>query len=338
VASPLPVATAHVVCALLFLADTLARALRLQVLVRAFGGSLGLWPAIAANFVEEAAAGLTPMRIGSTAGRAVMLARHDVSVRVTVLAGVVESSLMVPLVAVASAVVGFLFAPDWWATVGPRLERSARHLTPWLLLGGLLGVVAWVVARRVVPHHHHSLKRTLVHSAQEVRRLPPRVLATLAVLNVVSLVARVAILPVVAYTVPRARPLGQVVLGSFVMLFGQLFLPTPSGAGAVEVGMLAGGGGVTGHAASWVLLAWRFYTTFLPVGAGLLIGAFAGVFHLRSRRRGEAVEGNALADVAPAVDGKTAITPLSLAESPHGTELPRDIESPRSGPPSRSDR
>jgi uncharacterized membrane protein YbhN (UPF0104 family) len=57
-------------------------------------------------------------------------------------------------------------------------------------------------------------------------------------------------------------------VGSFALLYSQLILPTPSGAGAVELGFLGGAAGDLGGSAGWLLLAWRFYTN----GVGVLLG------------------------------------------------------------------
>jgi hypothetical protein len=50
----------------------------------------------------------------------------------------------------------------------------------------------------------------------------------------------------------------------------QLLLPTPSGAGAVELGFLGGAAGELGGRETSLLLEWRFYTN----AVGLLLGAW----------------------------------------------------------------
>src|SRR4029077_6657297 len=89
------------------------------------------------------------------------------------------------------------------------------------------------------------------------------------VLSLLSLGARLAILPILTRTAVSPPPFGAVTLSSFSLLYGQVLLPTPSGAGAVELGFLAGGAGIAGAAATRLLLAWRFYTALLPIAAVL---------------------------------------------------------------------
>jgi uncharacterized membrane protein YbhN (UPF0104 family) len=92
-------------------------------------------------------------------------------------------------------------------------------------------------------------------------------------LSLVNLVARVAILPVLALTLTSPPALGPMALGSFALLYSQLVLPTPAGAGPVELGFLGGAAGDLGAGEGWLLLAWRFYTSGIGVLLGVLIAA-----------------------------------------------------------------
>jgi uncharacterized membrane protein YbhN (UPF0104 family) len=50
-------------------------------------------------------------------------------------------------------------------------------------------------------------------------------------------------------------------------------LPTPSGAGAVELGFLGGAAGDLGAQDAWLLLAWRFYTNGIGVILGIVLAS-----------------------------------------------------------------
>jgi uncharacterized membrane protein YbhN (UPF0104 family) len=89
-------------------------------------------------------------------------------------------------------------------------------------------------------------------------------------MSLVNLGTRVAVLPVLALTLSSPPALGPMILGSFALLYSQLILPTPSGAGAVELGFLGGAVGELGEGQGWLLLAWRFYTN----GVGVLLGVW----------------------------------------------------------------
>jgi uncharacterized membrane protein YbhN (UPF0104 family) len=275
--STLSPAAAHALCVACVLADAAARALRLQLLVRPLGGALGFGAALAANAVEDAAAGLTPMRVGGTPARALVLTRRQVPVRIGVLATLAESALAAPVVLLVALLVGGAWAPGWWRTVGPRLGRSAVHVGPWLALGGALGIVAWLLVRRLLPGQHHAARRTLMHAAHELRRFPRGSLVGSVLLTLVSVVARIGVLPLLALALPGGAAIGPVILGSFALLYAQLLLPTPSGAGAVELGVLAGAAGVSGPATTGLLVAWRGYTTVAPIVAGAIAAAALGL-------------------------------------------------------------
>jgi uncharacterized membrane protein YbhN (UPF0104 family) len=106
------------------------------------------------------------------------------------------------------------------------------------------------------------------------------------VLTVVSIAARVAMLPALLTAAPSATPLLPTLLASFAVQYSQLLLPTPSGAGIVDLGLLAGVAGDLGGSAVTVLVLWRFFATGLPIGLGLGVGALYGL-SLAWRRPGQ---------------------------------------------------
>jgi uncharacterized membrane protein YbhN (UPF0104 family) len=110
------------------------------------------------------------------------------------------------------------------------------------------------------------MRRVLVY----LRRMPRWPLVASLPLSVIPIAARIAILPVLALTLPSPPPLEPVIFGSFALLYSQMVLPTPSGAGVVELGFLGGAAGELGEGQGWILLAWRFYTN----GLGVLLGVW----------------------------------------------------------------
>jgi uncharacterized membrane protein YbhN (UPF0104 family) len=106
-----------------------------------------------------------------------------------------------------------------------------------------------------------------------LRQVPAGPLAVGAAVSLFNVVARTLMLPVLALALPDHPPVGVMMVGSFVLLYSQLVLPTPAGVGAVELGFLAGLAGDLGSGEGELLVAWRFYT----VGAGALLGAILAV-------------------------------------------------------------
>jgi len=134
-------------------------------------------------------------------------------------------------------------------------------------------VLAWRAARKVASPAAHQLRRPIKRAMVYWRRMPRWPLVASIPMSFLNLATRVAILPVLALTLPSPPAMGPLALGSFALLYSQLLLPTPSGAGAVELGFLGGAAGDLGSGEGWLLLAWRFYTN----GIGVILGvALAG--------------------------------------------------------------
>jgi uncharacterized membrane protein YbhN (UPF0104 family) len=277
-------AAVHFLCVVCLLVDGAARAWRLRILVRALGGSVAFRAALGANLVEDAAAALTPWRLGGIPARIAILRRDGVGTGTALVVGIAESTLTYPLVILNAVWVIVAFAPDWRRTIGPQVARSTVSAGTWLALALVLGLVVWLILRRLLPRHHDSARRTLLTAWREARRAGPLVLGWSVFLTFASMAARVAILPILTRTLVPSPPLEAVTLSSFALLYGQLLLPTPSGAGAVELGFLSGGAGAVGAIATRLLLAWRFYTALVAIGSGVLVAFVHAVHALRSRR------------------------------------------------------
>jgi uncharacterized membrane protein YbhN (UPF0104 family) len=108
-----------------------------------------------------------------------------------------------------------------------------------------------------------------------------------AALTTLSMAARTAILPVLAAGLPGLDP-RAVILGSFALLYGQLALPTPAGAGAVELGFVGGfAESMSPRALAALLLGWRLYTLILGAALGGVLAATTALgAWLRRRRSG----------------------------------------------------
>ena len=141
---------------------------------------------------------------------------------------------------------------------------------PWLLVVIIVTVIAGVAASRLSPPWTHWIKRPANRVKFYWRSMPIRPLLASLPLTAVNVVGRTAILPVLAMTLPNPPPLGPMVLGSFALLYSQLILPTPAGAGGVEFGFLAGAAGRFGEREGLILALWRFYT----LGLGLMLGGY----------------------------------------------------------------
>ena len=259
---------AHLICVGLVAADLLARAWRIQWIVRGLGHRMTVKDAIVLNAFGDAACALTPLRVGGEPARLAGMLRSGVPATAAFVGISFEVLAAWPVIIIAAGWLIWKYAPAWWVSAGPGLTAAAAGAWPWILLVFVLSVLAWVYARRVsspiTRHLERPVRRILVYW----RRMPRWPLVASMPLSLVNLATRVAILPVLALTLTSPPPLGPTILGSFALLYSQLILPTPSGAGPVELGFLGGAAGDLGVGQGWLLLAWRFYTS----GIGVLLG------------------------------------------------------------------
>jgi uncharacterized membrane protein YbhN (UPF0104 family) len=264
---------AHLLCVALVAADLLARAWRIQWIVQGLGHRMSLWDSFVLNAFGDAACALTPLRLGGEPARLAGMLRTRVPATAAFVAISLEVLAAWPVILVAAGWLVWQYAPAWWLVAGPRLTSAAETAWPWVVMVAILSVLAWRAARRVASPAARQLRRPVRRALVYWRRMPRWPLIASIPLSFINLATRVAILPVLALTLPSPPAMGPLVVGSFALLYSQLVLPTPSGAGAVELGFLGGAAGDLGSGEGWLLLAWRVYTN----GIGVLLGVVLAV-------------------------------------------------------------
>lgn len=266
---------ATLVCIALVAVDLVVRAWRIQWIVQGLGHRIGFWDSFILNAWGDAACALTPLRIGGEPARLAGMLKSRVPATAAFVAISLEVLAAWPVILIAAGWLIWRHAPDWWTTAGPRLIEAAAGAWPWVAVVTVVSVAAWWYARRVaspaVRHVRRPVRRALVYW----RRMPLWPLVVSLPLSFLNLATRVAILPVLALTLPAPPAIGPMLVGSFALLYSQLLLPTPSGAGAVELGFLGGAAGDLGARAGWLLLAWRFWTNGVGVVLGVALAAHA---------------------------------------------------------------
>ena len=278
--TPLSPYVAHGACALIAIADLATRSLRLSLLGRSTGQRLSLRDAFLSIIWADAASGVTPMRFGGEAAKLGGLLRARLPLRAALIVLGLEMVVTYPWVVLLGGWLLWRFAPEWWAQTGPGLAPALRTSGPWV--GAMLLLTAgslwlwWRYKHRHPQEAHLAPVRDLVarptlRQAWRSIRWGPVLLAS--PLSLVNIVGRTAMLPLLVMTLPDHAPQGVLWVGSFALLYSQLVLPTPAGAGPVELGFLSGAAGNLGPEAALLLIAWRFYT----VGLGVILGAWAAV-------------------------------------------------------------
>lgn len=264
--------TAHLACAGLVVVDLVARAWRIQWFFRGLGHRIRFRDAFTLNAYGDAACAVTPLRIGGEPARLAGAVRAGVPAEAAAVGILIEVLCAWPVILVTAGILALRFAPQWWRTLGPAAGAAMQRGWPVLLLVAALSVLAWVAGRRLArrfPMRRQQLRRAAVYW----RRMPAWPILASVPLSFLNLATRTFLLPLLLLTAADPPPLGPALLGSFALLYSQLVLPTPSGAGAVDVGVLGGVAGHVGAGQEWLLLAWRMYSN----GVGVLLGALLAV-------------------------------------------------------------
>jgi uncharacterized membrane protein YbhN (UPF0104 family) len=264
--------------------EVLVRALRIRLLVPT--GGLSLWQAVTVNAYGDAASAATPGRLGGDPARFFGFRRAAIPAPEALAGLAVESLIDWVLLGFATVVLSLALAGT--AAEGVRrlvvlaTSPKARMLVALVLAFIVLcAAVAWRYHRR----SPSGASMTLALAWRRARALGWRPVALAAGLTTLSMAARTAILPVLVMGLPGVAP-GAVVLGSFALLFGQLALPTPAGAGGIELAFIGGFAGMVGSRdLAALLLAWRIYTLILGAALGAVLFARVSLASWSTRRR-----------------------------------------------------
>ena len=269
----LPSPALHLAALALCATEVVVRAVRLRLLVPG-APHVSLWQAVTINAYGDAASAVTPGRVGGDPARFLGCRRAGVETP-RALAGLgVEALIDWVLLAVATVILGLAFADT--AAAGARhlvtlaTGPKARLVVVLVLALAIASAGAARWYRRRIPT---GALGSLAGAWQRARQLGWPSVTLAASLTAISMALRIAILPVLVAGQPGFAT-GAVLLGSFTLLFGQLVLPTPAGAGAIELGFVGGFAGTMSTAAlATLLVAWRVYTLILPAGLGALLFA-----------------------------------------------------------------
>ena len=276
---------AHLLCLGLFTVDHLLRAWRIQVLARGLGRRARFIDAFTLNAASDASSAVTPLKIGGEPVRFGGLIKAGLNVSDTIALISVEAIMEWLVVISIGFWIGIRWGGEWWRTQQRLLLPHLGNILPWVAVIIAIGILIWFAVRKYLPQISIHVGGTVRDSIRLARRMPVWAVAVSLPVTALHIISRIAILPVVFAILPTPPALGTVVVGSFALLYGQNFLPTPSGAGAIELGFLDGAAGYVGPEASALLVMWRFYTTLLPIMLGLVFGTamYVPVLHRIAR-------------------------------------------------------
>jgi uncharacterized membrane protein YbhN (UPF0104 family) len=264
----------HLLALLLLALDCATRAWRIQLSTWAAGGTLSFQDALRLNLYGEAAATVTPNRLGGEPARFLGMTWSGLRPVTALVALGVEVAAEWPVFGMVAVALAAYYVPDWSDAVERFLSHNlARDLLAIELVALVVLVIVWALQRLVRSGAiRHRVRRQWRVALAHVRRAPWWVLFAGALLTFVSLAARALILPALLWGHPDAPPFGVMFFGALALLHAPLVVPLPSGGGGVEVAFLSGFAGYfgPGHQVT-MLLMWRFYTTILLTLIGIYL-------------------------------------------------------------------
>jgi glycosyltransferase involved in cell wall biosynthesis len=247
------------------------KTLRLKRILVASGHDLPLRRLLAITLTCDAACAVTPHRAGGEPARIVGMLHAGIPLRDALLAVASETIQTWPVICCCGAALLWFFGLDWWSAFVAGSAKLLDRMRLAIVFVPLIVSLAWWQGARAL-----RLMRTIDLARAGAPRtgrleLSLALLTATVPLTILAVSARVFLLPVLALTLPDAPDLGRTVMGSFVLIHSQLILPSPSGAGVVDIGFLAELGGSARTCA--LLFLWRFFVS----GLGLALGVVAAV-------------------------------------------------------------
>jgi uncharacterized protein (TIRG00374 family) len=263
-----PIALWQHAAALVFVVlDIVTRAARSVALM-----PVGLTKAMIVNCCGDALAAITPARLGGDPVRFVWFARIGVP-RSAILAAFATETVINGLVLAAGAILLFAgMANTVWPlmTHVMHVATSRSHMTITLVTCALAALILHALARR----YPHILERFAVflRDAWHTFRMQSRRALVLATLyTILSMLARMAILPVLLARIPGIEA-GPLIVSSVGALYALLLAPTPGGLGAIEAGFFAGfGDSMDAREIAALLITWRVYAWLCSAGVGAML-------------------------------------------------------------------
>src|SRR5256885_13237778 len=261
----------HILALALPAPDCLVRAWRIQLATWTAGARLSFSDALRLNLYGEAASQLTPNRLGGEPARFLGITEAGLRPVTGLVAIGVEVACEWPVFLAAFAALFVYYVPDWRDAAGIWLRRHRAGELVTIEIIALVVLLGVYLLQRLVRSGmvRHRVRRQWRVALAHVRRAPRWVLGAGALLTVVSVAARVLILPALAWGLPARPPFHQMFFGALALLHAPLVVPLPSGGGGLEVAFLNGFVGDFGGRQVTMLLLWRFYTAVLLTVLGV---------------------------------------------------------------------
>jgi glycosyltransferase 2 family protein len=291
------------------------RALKIQLSGRALAIPLTFWTALRVCLGGDFAAAVTPGRSGGEPARFLVLAETKLPTASILVVLFLELLLELGSLVLLAGGLWLLFSGTS-TTLGLLIGVIGGYAT--FVLG--LGAAGYVLslrnasgptprwARRFGLHagHWRRIQQGLRHLRGGVGALQaarPGLMTASFAASVAHIVARLAVLPALVWSIDRSVDLAPLVLWPLILLYGSALAPAPGGGGAVEFSFSKALDGTLDPALlATTLIWWRFYLYYLYIVLGAL-GAGSTVARVL---RGERADPGPEAGGAAVADGSAA--------------------------------
>lgn len=295
---------AHALCLAAVALDLTLRAMKIRLSGASIGIPVSFGVAMRTGLAGDFAAAITPARTGAEPARYLVLAKARIPPAATFLLLFAELFLeMLALVIVAMGIALF-FTDEPDSSLGWIVGLVGGYATFVIGVGLAAVLLAWRRSSGPPPRWarrigfnalrwraiQRSLRR-LRSSATLVRDARLDYFMLGLVVSVLHVLARLAVLPIIVYSLGGAAPLSKLVLWPLALFYGAVVAPVPGGGGIVEVGFKATLGGVIPVALFGASLVWwRFYTFYLYILLGALAAGGTVLRALRSAEENGSIE------------------------------------------------
>ena len=273
----------HALAFAVFVAETLARATKVQWGAKAMRIPLRWTTALRVSLGGDFGASVTPSRAGAEPARFLVLAEAGVAAAPALLILFFELALeLVSLVVVCGA---FALFTQSGALAGGMIGVIGGYA---VFVIGLMATVMMLATRRTIgppprwlralgihAGRWRAIRRALRHlrdSVEMLRRARIGPMLVALALSLAHVTLRVGLLAVIVYGSGVQAPLVPLLVWPLLLLYGGAVAPAPAGGGAVEVGFSLGLRRVLDPAMlGTTLVWWRFYSFYAYLIAGAVV-------------------------------------------------------------------
>lgn len=274
----------HLMLLAIVAVEILARGLKFRLNAAALRIPLATWAGIRTSLGGDFGSAVTPSRTGAEPARFLILAEAGVAKGGILMLLFGEVFLEMSSLALIVVLLLLIFPADDPAFLG-ILALSAGYA----LLVTAIGAAGYVLSRRrAYGKPRRWLRRIGLHAGRvraiqrtlrqlrthigELRHARWHMMLLAVFVSMLHIACRIAVLPVLAWSLGSDAPLGTLILWPLVMFYGGILIPAPAGGGVIEVVFAASlGGTLAGGELAASLIWWRFYTFYIYVLLGALV-------------------------------------------------------------------